>query len=72
MSVVEVVKSGLFDSSISELADVGSVLEVITSYGNEIYESKFERELLSTSEFKARLEKVVFRRVQPALEYRFL
>jgi serine/threonine protein kinase len=48
------------------------MLDVITSYGNEIYESKFERELLSTSEFKVRLENVVFRPTQPALEYRFL
>lgn len=38
-------KSSLIDVSIiSELpADVHSVLDVITSYGNEIYESKFER-----------------------------
>jgi hypothetical protein len=59
-------------SNISELPEDSSILEIITNYGTDIYESKYERKLLSTSEFKQRLDKIKFRTEQPALNYNFI
>ena len=61
--------SSLLTDCIEE--DNEEVMEIISNYGSSLYESKYKKEIPTSSEFKEKLARVKFILKQPTEEFTF-